>query len=133
MVNYVLRIANDKWLKRNFREKSYYPGVGGRWQRGTKVLLLMMVKRKDSVVGYGVVGRVKPLSQLTEDEQKLCKSNWWTRKIEFRRLVRLKPPIPVKETALAPRREAGVYWQAARITDAEFDSVVTQTRARSSL
>lgn len=74
---YILRISEDDWEKQVFEIEKYYTAVRRRWHRGTNILLARKKDVGDSFIGYGVVGKVKHLWELSPEEEAYCQENNW--------------------------------------------------------
>ncbi len=69
---YILRISKDSWEKQVFDIKKYYTAVRRKWHRGTNILLARKTEVGDSFIGYGVVGKVEHLWELSPEEETYC-------------------------------------------------------------
>ena len=69
---YILRISQDDWEKQVFEIKKYYTAVRRKWHRGTNILLARKTDVGDSFIGYGVVGKVEHLWELSPEEEAYC-------------------------------------------------------------
>ncbi len=92
--SYILRLQRDEHERQLYARRSLYVGIRRDWSCGTQILFA----KKDAFVGFGVIDRVADLSDLNEDEKKLCLENNWYAKIVFAKLVRFHPPVPVQDT-----------------------------------
>ena len=70
---YILRISTDDWLDQVYELKKYYSGVMRGWKRNTSILLAKKTEVGDSFIGYGVIGKVELLWELSPEEEAYCK------------------------------------------------------------
>ena len=70
---YILRLSTEDWRDQVYELKKYYSGVMRGWKRETPVLLAMKTEAGDSFIGYGVVGKVEHLWELSPEEEAYCR------------------------------------------------------------
>jgi len=81
MPNYILRIANDEWIKTVYDNRVYYTSIRRRFDSNTNILFANKVYSGDSLIGYGIIDYVLELEDLDDRERKFCLMNNWLRKI----------------------------------------------------
>jgi len=121
---YILRISEDDWEKQVFEIKKYYTAVRRKWHRGTNILLARKTDVGDSFIGYGVVGKVEHLWELSPEEEAYCQENNWKIVITFKALTRFKNPYPIKDTFLADDPRKGSFLHGARLSEEHTDDIL---------
>jgi len=121
---YILRISLDEWEKQGFEIKKYYTAVRRKWHRGTNILLARKTDVGDSFIGYGVVGKVEHLWELSPEEETYCQENNWKVVITFKALTRFKTPYPIKSTFLADDPRKGSFLHGVRLTEQQTDDIL---------
>ena len=110
---YILRISRDEWEKQVFEIKKYYTAVRRKWHRGTNILLARKTEVGDSFIGYGVVGKVEHLGELSPEEEAYCQENNWKVVITFKGL-----------TFLAGDPRKGSFLHGARLSEQQTDDIL---------
>ncbi len=121
---YILRISLDEWEKQVFEIKKYYTAGRRKWHRGTNILLARKTDVGDSFIGYGVVGKVEHLWELSPEEETYCQENNWKVVITFKALTRFKNPYPIKSTFLADDPRKGSFLHGVRLTEQQTDDIL---------
>jgi len=124
MGNYIMRIANDEFEASVFSKKAYYTAMRRKWSRGTKILLVKKSAQGDAFIGYAVVDKVLGIEEMDLDDKKLCIENAWSNKIIFSKLVRLEPPVLVKNTVVSKWPQKGALLHGAPISDEDLNAIV---------
>ena len=95
--SYILRISRDELQRQLYIRHSFCVGIKRNWSRGTRVLFV----KKDVFIGFGIIDRFVVRDKMEEEwEKKICVENNWYGKIEFSKLVRFQPPVPVHDTSV---------------------------------
>jgi len=121
---YILRLSTEDWRDQVYELKKYYSGVMRGWKRETPVLLVMKTDEGDSFIGYGVVGKVEHLWELSPEEEAYCRENNWKCALTFKALNRFDRPYPIKESLLADDPRKGSFLHAARLTEDQVDALL---------
>ena len=121
---YILRLSTEDWRDQVYELKKYYSGVMRGWKRETPVLLAMKTDEGDSFIGYGVVGKVEHLWELSPEEEAYCRENNWKCALTFKALNRFERPYPIKESLLADDPRKGSFLHAARLTEDQVDALL---------
>ena len=121
---YILRLSTEDWRDQVYELKKYYSGVMRGWKRETPVLLAMKTDEGDSFIGYGVVGKVEHLWELSPEEDAYCRENNWKCALTFKALNRFERPYPIKESLLADDPRKGSFLHAARLTEDQVDALL---------
>jgi hypothetical protein len=126
---YILRISTDSWRDQVFELKKYYSGVMRRWKRDTQILLAKKTDVGDSFIGYGVVGKVEMLWELSPEEEAYCRENNWRCALTFKALNGFERPYPIKESILAEDPRKGSFLHGARLTEDQVDEILDAAEA----
>jgi hypothetical protein len=121
---YILRISTDEWLDQVYELKKYYSGVMRGWKRGTPILLAKKTDVGDSFIGYGIVGKVEMLWEMSPEEEAYCKENNWRCALTFKSLFSYEKPYPIKESILADDPRKGSFLHGARLTEEQVDTIL---------
>ncbi len=124
--HHILRISKDEWVKRVFKIRKYYTGMRSvkGWESGSTVIFLKKVGKFDSIIGYGVIKRIKTFRDMNENEKSECKEHGWKIILEFSKVKKLKVPKPVKETLVSEWNAKGRYLHGRCLTDEEVSSIL---------
>jgi hypothetical protein len=121
---YILRISTESWRDQVFELKKYYSGVMRGWKRETTILLAKKTDVGDSFIGYGVVGKVEMLWELSPEEEAYCRENNWRCALTFKALNGFERPYPIKESILAEDPRKGSFLHGARLTEDQMDAIL---------
>jgi len=124
---YILRVSTDDWVDQIFEIKKYYSGVMRGWKRDSTILLAKKTEVGDSFIGYGVVGRVEMLWELTPEEESYCRENNWKCALTFKALNRYNKPYPIKKTLLKDDPRKGAFLHGARLTEDQVDQILEES------
>ena len=95
-----------------------------KWHRETNILLARKTDVGGSFIGYGVVGKVEHLWELSPEEEAYCQENNWKVVITFKALTRFKNPYPIKATFLAGDPRKGSFLHGARLSEQQTDDIL---------
>ncbi len=123
---YILRITRDEWVKQVFDIKKYYVKVRGRWEPGLTIFFARKAEKGDSFLGYGVIGSIQELGELSEEEKSECEKWGWKRALNFKSVVRFEPPLPIKETVIKDVGLWGSRLHGYRLTSAQVQSILSK-------
>lgn len=123
---YVLRIATEKWVNQVFSLAIYYTSLRRRWKPGQTIVFLHKTSVGDSIVGYGVIGKIYEKDELSEEEKSECEKHGWKKAIEFKYIIKLEKPLPIKETFLKNSKLRGRYFHGLKLTEEQVNSIITQ-------
>jgi len=121
---YILRLSTDSWRDQVFELKKYYSGVMRGWKRETPILLAKKTEAGDSFIGYGVVGKVEMLWELSPEEEAYCRENNWKCALTFKALNGFEKPYPIKESLLADDTRKGAFLHGARLAEDQVDAIL---------
>jgi len=122
---YILRVKPE-WVDTVFQSGVYYTGfvaVKG-WRPGSTVIFVSKTEVGDSIIGYGVIERVRVKEELSEGELAFCIPRGWSMAVEFSSLTRLSTPVPVKITPIAKWGVYGRYLHGRRLTAEELEAIM---------
>lgn len=125
-----MRIAAKKWVDQVFSMAIYYTSLRRRWKRGQTIIFMHRTSVGDSVVGYGVIENVYEREELSEEEKRRCEKHGWKRAIEFKYVVKLEKPLPVKETFLKDSKLRGRYLHGLKLDKGQLNSIMSQAESR---
>lgn len=123
---YILGIARNEWVKQVFNLKKYYVVVRGRWEPGLTIFFARKAEKGDSFLGYGFIGSVQKLEELSEEERSECEKHGWKRVLNFKSVVRFEPPLPIKETVIKDTGLWGSRLHGYRLTSAQVRSILSR-------
>jgi hypothetical protein len=112
--SYVLRIQRDELERQLYGQRILYVSIKRDWLRGTKLLFI----RKTAFIGSGIIDRFILVSELREDEKKICLENNCYGKIEFAKLVRFYPAVALEDTSVAGQNILGLHGASLLHSDA---------------
>jgi hypothetical protein len=69
---YILRIATKEWVDQVFDMAMYYTGFRRNWKVGQIILFVHKTALGDAFVGYGEIGNVYGLDELSGEERRKC-------------------------------------------------------------
>lgn len=123
---YILRIATEKWVNQVFDMVIYYTGLRRRWKPGQTIVFIHKTSVGDAVVGYGVIGEIYEKDELSEEEKSECEKHGWKKAIEFKYIIKLEKPLPIKETFLKNSKLRGRYLHGLKLTEEQLNSITSQ-------
>jgi hypothetical protein len=122
---YILRISTEKWVNQVFSLAIYYTSLRRRWKSGQTIIFLHKTNVGDSVIGYGVIGRICEKDELPEEERRECEKHGWKKAIEFKYVKPIRP-LPVKETFLKDSGLSGRYLHGLKLDEEQMNSIISQ-------
>jgi len=122
---YILRISTEKWVNQVFSLAIYYTSLRRRWKSGQTIIFLHKTNVGDSVIGYGVIGRICEKDDLPEEERRECEKYGWKKAIEFKYVKPVKP-LPIKETFLKGSGLSGRYLHGLKLDEEQMNSIISQ-------
>jgi hypothetical protein len=122
---YILRIATEKWVDQVFDMAIYYTGVRRRWKPGQTIIFIHKTSVGDAVIGYGVIENICEIDELSEEEQRECEKHGWKKAIEFKYVVKLEKPLPIKETFLKDSKLRGRYFHGLKLNKDQLNSIIS--------
>jgi len=130
MPNYILRIANDEWIKTVYDNRVYYTSIRRRFDSNTNILFANKVYSGDSLIGYGIIDYVLELEDLDDRERKFCLMNNWLRKIVFKNIIKFESPLAIKDTELANWPQKGALLHGAPISDEQLRYIIDLSKIK---
>ncbi|MDQ3852646.1 MAG: hypothetical protein M3299_07415 [Thermoproteota archaeon] len=94
--NYILRIQREDLERQLYSQRILYVSIKRDWLRNTNLLFI----KKAAFIGSGTIDRFISMSELTEDEKKICLENNYFGKIELAKLTRFYPALAIEHTAI---------------------------------
>jgi len=123
---YILRIASEEWVDRVFDLAIYYTSTRRKWETGQTIVFVHKTDMGDAIVGYGIIGNICALDELSEEERRECQRQGWKRAIEFKYVLRFDKPLLVKETFLKGLKLRGRYLHGLSLNREQLDSIIRQ-------
>ena len=123
---YILRIASKEWVERVFDLAIYYTSTRRKWETGQTIVFVHKTDMGDAIVGYGIIGNICALDELSEEERRECQRQGWKRAIEFKYVLRFDKPLLVKETFLKGLKLRGRYLHGLSLNREQLDSIIRQ-------
>jgi hypothetical protein len=123
---YMLRIATKEWVNHVFDMAIYYTNLKRKWKPRHVILFIHKTSSGDSVVGYGVVGRICQRDELSEEEKSECEKGGWKTAIEFKYVKKFEKPLLVKATFLKDSKLRGRLLHGLRLNREQLEKVVNQ-------
>jgi hypothetical protein len=121
---YILRIATEKWVNQVFDMAIYYTSVRRRWKPGQTIVFVHKTSVGDAVIGYGVIGKIYERDELSDEEQRECEKHGWKKAIEFKYIMKLEKPLPIRETFLKNSKLRGRYFHGLKLDKEQLNSII---------
>jgi hypothetical protein len=122
---YILRIATKEWVDQVFDMAIYYTGFRREWKTGQIILFVHKTDFGDAFVGYGEIGNVYGLDELSEEERHECERWGWKKAIEFKYIIRFEKPLPIKETFLKNLKIRGRTLHGFPLNKEQLNSIIS--------
>jgi hypothetical protein len=103
--SYIFKIQKDDIEIQLYVQRILYVSIKRDWLPNTKLLFV----KKTVFIGSGIIDRFVSLSELGEEEKKICFQNNCYGRIEFARLVRYYPAVAVVDTSIAGQNILGLH------------------------
>lgn len=125
----ILRITKEEWLQQVFDLRMYYTGLRGvRWKPDLTVLFARKSDMGDSFIGYGIIQSVKKVDELTENEKLECQKFGWRWRLDFSKMWKFEPPLPLKNTPLADVTKKGKFLHGHYLSEAEIRAILSDVK-----
>ncbi|MEM3726493.1 MAG: hypothetical protein QXK98_06500 [Candidatus Bathyarchaeia archaeon] len=126
---YILRIATKQWVIQVFNTAIYYTGARRKWKPGQTIIFVHKTSGGDSIIGYGVIGNIYGLDELSEEERRECERNGWKAAIEFKYVKEFEKALPLKETVLRKIDARGKFLHGLPLSNEQIESVISQAES----
>jgi len=123
---YILRIATNKWVDQVFNLAIYYTSSPRKWKIGKTIVFVHKTSIGDAVIGYGEIGNIYTLDELSEEERRECEKWGWKKAIEFRYVIRFEKPLPLKKTLLKDSKLRGKSLHGFPLNKEQMSSIINQ-------
>lgn len=123
---YILRISTEKWVEQVFDRARYYTSLRRTWKPRQTIVFLHKTEIGDSVIGYGVIENIYERDEVTEEEQRECEKYDWKKAIEFKYMIKLEKPLPLKETFLKDSKRRGRYLHGLKLSEEQSNSIISK-------
>jgi len=121
---YILRIAKKEWVRHVFNMAVYYTNFRRKWKKGQTIIFVHKTTVGDSVVGYGEIGNVLSLEELSEEEKEYCGKYGWKKAIEFKYVIPFKNPLPLRDTFLKELKLRGKMLHGFPLNKEQINSII---------
>ena len=122
--SYILRVHQDELERELYGQRILYVNIKRDWLSNTKLLFI----KRAVFIGSGIIDKFVLASELREDEKKICIKNNYYGKIEFAKLVRFYPSVPVEKTSVAGQNTLGLHGASLLRSDALQIERLAKTR-----
>ncbi len=123
---YLLRIATKEWVNQVFDMAIYYTSARRKWNSGQTIIFVHKTRVGDAVVGYGEIGNVYSLDELSEEEKRYCKKHGWKEALEFKYVISFESPLPLRETFLKELKLRGKTIHGFPLSKEQIDSIISK-------
>ncbi|MEM3536578.1 MAG: hypothetical protein QXF44_02255 [Candidatus Bathyarchaeia archaeon] len=127
---YILRIATKEWVNQVFDSAVYYTGARRKMSKGQIVIFVHKTEFGDAVIGYGEIGELYALEELSEEEKHACEKWGWKKAIEFKYVIRFEEPLPIRETALRNLKVKGKTLHCFPLSEEILNQIINQAEKR---
>lgn len=122
--SYIIRIKSDDLERQLYGQRILYVSIKRNWVRNTNLLFI----KKAAFIGSGTIDRFISLSELKEDEKKICLENNYYGKIEFTKLKRFYPALAVGDTPIQGQNLLALHGASMPRSDALQIELLVQSR-----
>jgi hypothetical protein len=127
---YILRIATKEWVDQVFDSAMYYTGARRKLFAGQTVIFAHKTELGDAFIGYGEIGNIYSVEELSEVEKLECEKWRWKRAIEFKYVVKFEEPLPVKETFLKNLKVKGRTLHCFPLSEENLNQIISKAEKR---
>jgi len=122
--SYILRVHKEEIERELYGRRNLYVNIKRNWLSNTKLLFI----KRAVFIGSGIIDKFVPATELLEDEKKVCIKDNHYGKIEFAKLVRFYPSVPVEKTSVAGQNTLGLHGASLLRSDALQIERLAKTR-----
>ncbi|MEM3694956.1 MAG: hypothetical protein QXJ11_03240 [Candidatus Bathyarchaeia archaeon] len=126
----ILRIATKEWVNQVFDYAMYFTSVRRRMSAGQIVMFVHKTEFGDAFIGYGEIGNVYVVEELSEVEKGLCEKWSWKRAIEFKYVVKFEKPLPIRETFLKNLKVRGKTLHCFPLSEEYLNQIIGKAEKR---
>jgi len=126
---YILRIATKEWVNKVFEMAIYYTGFRRNWKVGQTIHFVHKTALGDAFIGYGEIGNVYGLDELSGDERRECERWGWKKAMEFKYIIRFEKPLPIKETFLKNLKIRGRTLHGFSLSKDQLNSIINSAES----
>jgi hypothetical protein len=123
---YILRISTKEWVDQVFNFAIYYTSTRRKWNTGQTIIFVHKTNIGDAIIGYGEIGNIYALDELSEEERRECEKWGWKKAIEFKYIIRFDKPLPIKETFLKSSKLRGRSLQGFPLNNEQLNLIISQ-------
>jgi hypothetical protein len=123
---YILRISTKEWVDQVFDLAIYYTSTSRKWKTGQRIIFVHKTNVGDAIIGYGEIGNIYTLDELSEEERRECEKWGWKKAIEFKYIIRFDKPLPIKETFLKDLKLRGRFLHCFQLNKEQINSVISK-------
>ena len=122
---YILRIATTEWVNQVFDMTIYYTNLRRDWRAGQIVMFVHKTSLGDAFVGYGEIGNVYGLDELSDEERRECEKWGWKKAVEFKYVIRFEKPLSIKQTFLKDLKLRGRTLHGFSLSKEQLNSIIS--------
>jgi hypothetical protein len=122
--SYILQIKSDDPERKLYGQRILYVSIKRKWVRNTNLLFI----KKAAFIGSGIIDMFISLSELREDEKKICLENNYYGKIKLAKLTRFYPALPVGDTPIRGHNPLALHGMSMPLSDALQIERLVQSR-----
>jgi hypothetical protein len=123
---YILRISTNEWVDQVFNLAIYYTSTRRKWKTRQRIIFVHKTNIGDAIIGYGEIGNIYALDELSEGERRECEKWGWKKAIEFNYVIRFDKPLPIKETFLKNSKIRGRSLQGFPLNKERLNLIISQ-------
>lgn len=120
----ILRIATKEWVNQVFDYAIYYTSARRKMSAGQTVLFVHKTRFGDAFIGYGEIGNIRTVEELSEFERSLCEKWGWKRAIELKYIVKFEKSLPIRETFLKDLKVRGKTLHCFPLSEEDLNQII---------
>lgn len=129
---YILRITTKEWVNQVFDLAIYYTSARRKWKAGQTVVFIHKTQQGDALVGYGEIGNIYAVEELSKEEKRECERWGWKKAIEFRYILKFEKPLLVKQTFLKDLKLRGKSFHTYPLNKDQLAHTISQAEQQQS-
>lgn len=126
----IMRISTKEWINQVFNYAMYFTSSRRKMVAGQIVLFVHKTEFGDAFIGYGEIGNLYAVEELSEVEKSLCEKWSWKRAIEFKYVVKFEKPLPVRETFLKNLKVKGKTLHCFPLSEEILNQIICMAEIR---
>jgi len=115
---YLVRVNSKLSMHQLFDTGRYYTRLIRHWKSETKIIFLMKIHGQDSIIGYGMPRKI--IRSPDEVKKHTLEYGYWERNefmqcIVFRKIIKLKDPVPIRGSPIRKLGKTGALLHGAKV------------------